>query len=263
MQLIWYFSYTKIMLDDTEPPQISQELRDYIAGIKAKRARIVLNHILQYGYNTTKDLQETYGYDHPPRAAKDVRDNGIQLKTTMKVIDGKRMAVYTLDEDSFIEAGKSGGRRPFTKTLKDALLSRDGEQCALCKKQFPGNVLQIDHKVPYEVAGDKQGILNTEDFMLVCASCNRAKSWTCEHCSNWQFTKTIEICQSCMFGSPDNYSHIAMREERSLTVSWYDKDVQIYDNLKDEALMADQSIEDYVKNILKAHIQNDQSDKHV
>lgn len=250
------------MPDNIEPPQISQELRDYIAGIKAKRARVVLDHILQHGYISTKDLQETYGYDHPPRAAKDVRDNGIQLKTTMKVIDGKRMAVYTLEENSFIEASKRGGRRPFTKVLKEELLARDGDQCALCKRQFPGSVLQIDHKVPYEVTGDKQGILDAKDFMLVCASCNRAKSWTCEHCSNWQITKTIEICQSCMFGSPDNYVHIAMRQERSLTVSWYDEDVQVYDNLKDEALTADKSIEGYVKDILKVYIQNDQSDKH-
>ena len=250
------------MLDDIEPPEISQELRKYIAGIKAKRARVVLDHILQYGYITTKDLQETYGYDHPPRAAKDVRDNGIQLKTTMGVVNGKRMAVYTFAENSIIETGKKGGRRPFTKTLKNELLTRDGEQCGLCKRQFPGNVLQIDHKVPYEVVGDKEGALDARDFMLVCASCNRAKSWTCEHCSNWQITKTIEMCQSCMFGSPDNYTHIAMRQERSLTVSWYNEDVYVYDNLKENATIADKSIEDYVKGILKTHIQNDQSDKH-
>lgn len=41
--------------------------------------------------------------------------------------------------------------------------------------------LQIDHRVPYEVAGESNE-LKTEDFMLLCGSANRAKSWSCEHC---------------------------------------------------------------------------------
>ena len=43
-------------------------------------------------------------------------------------------------------------------------------------------VLQIDHRVPYEVGGDdKSETLNPDDFMLLSGSANRAKSWSCEH----------------------------------------------------------------------------------
>ena len=245
-----------IMLDDIEPPEISQELTDYIATIKSKRARVVLDHILQHGYVTTKELQETYGYDHPPRAAKDVRDNGIQLKTVYRVIDGKRMAIYMLSEEGTIDMDRQGGRRAFTKELKNQLLARDGEQCMLCKRHFPGNVLQIDHRVPYEVSGDKSGPLDSTDFMLLCASCNRAKSWSCEHCANWRTMKHIEICQQCMFGSPDSYTHIAMQQRRSLTVSWDGTEVAIYESLKKEANTVDQSVERYVKDLIRFHIKH-------
>jgi hypothetical protein len=41
----------------------------------------VIDHILQYGFITTEDLENTYGYNHPPRAARDVREAGIPLET--------------------------------------------------------------------------------------------------------------------------------------------------------------------------------------
>ena len=25
----------------------------------------------------------------------------------------------------------------------------------------------------------------SSEYMLLCGSCNRAKSWSCEHCANW------------------------------------------------------------------------------
>ena len=38
-------------------------------------------YILKHGHITTEELEETYGYDHPPRAARDVREQGIPLET--------------------------------------------------------------------------------------------------------------------------------------------------------------------------------------
>ena len=32
---------------------------------------------MQYGFVTTEQLKEIYGYNHPPRAARDVRELGI------------------------------------------------------------------------------------------------------------------------------------------------------------------------------------------
>ena len=129
---------------------------------------------------------------------------------------------------------------------------RDGEQCPLCSGKFPGRILQIDHKVPYEVAGDNNDTLNPEEFMLLCNSCNRAKSWTCEHCDNWLNGKLPTICNTCIFGSPNNYEHIAMQQQRRLTIIWEEVEVLFYDQLKEKATEAGQSMGDYVKNILKS-----------
>lgn len=42
-------------------------------SVTAKRPRIVIDHILKHGHITTEELKTEYGYDHPPRAARDVR----------------------------------------------------------------------------------------------------------------------------------------------------------------------------------------------
>ncbi|WP_044290750.1 hypothetical protein [Rivularia sp. PCC 7116] len=66
----------------------SQELPDEFIrlckSVTAKRPKAVIEHILQHGYITTEDLKETYGYNHPPRAARDVRERGIPLETFLE-----------------------------------------------------------------------------------------------------------------------------------------------------------------------------------
>jgi len=62
------------MFDDLTPPPVPPELLEYISKITAKRPRTVLDHILKYGYITTEELTQKYGYSHPPRAARDVRE---------------------------------------------------------------------------------------------------------------------------------------------------------------------------------------------
>lgn len=156
-----------------------------------------------------------------------------------------------LADNAFVGTNRRG-RRAFPKKFKKALLMRNGEQCAMCSGKFPGRLLQIDHKVPYEVAGDSEDTLNPEEFMLLCNSCNRAKSWTCEHCDNWLNGKSPAICRTCIFGSPDNYEHIAMRQQRRLTLTWEEAEVHYYDWLKEKAAEAGQSMSDYIKNILKS-----------
>ena len=51
--------------------------------------------------------------------------------------------------------------------------------------------LQIDHRVPDEIAGDTDVEPNPDDFMLLSTSANRAKSWSCEHCENWNNEKML------------------------------------------------------------------------
>lgn len=55
------------------PPEFLTKLK----SITAKRAKTVIDHILKHGFITTEDLSTTYGYDHGPRAARDVREQGI------------------------------------------------------------------------------------------------------------------------------------------------------------------------------------------
>lgn len=60
-----------------EVPGIPDAIRVLCATVTAKRPRTVIDHILKHGYVTTEELKEQYGYDHPPRAARDVREQGI------------------------------------------------------------------------------------------------------------------------------------------------------------------------------------------
>lgn len=206
------------------------KLKAKIDAVKAKRARVVLDHLLKYGSITTADLKDTYGYNHPPRALGDVRDHGIPLKKGRTTgADGRTMAVYSLDETAPVDAAKTG-RRPLTKALRHALVERDGETCALCRGHFAA--LQIDHRVPYEIAGE-DGDEDTADFMLVCGSCNRAKSWSCEHCPN-RTAKHIETCESCLWASPAEYTHVATEQKRRLDLVWEGPEVADYDRLAEE-----------------------------
>ena len=61
-----------------------------------KRPSIVIEHILKYGSVTTEDLEKKYGYKHPPRAIRDVKELGIPIvKTSAKSSDGKTIAEYS------------------------------------------------------------------------------------------------------------------------------------------------------------------------
>ena len=163
------------------PGKLSKAARAALAAVTGKRARIVVEHILKHGSITTDDLKEKYGYDHPPRAIKDVSDQGIPLvKIIVKKKDGKRMAEYRFGDLDNITAGRVGGRANFPKAFKEALVAEYGSRCCLCNAPFEPRALQIDHRIPYLVAGDGVSpTLDVKDYMLVCGSCNRAKSKCC------------------------------------------------------------------------------------
>ncbi len=61
-------------------PTFSPRILEMCAAVTAKRARAVIDHILAHGSVSTDDLQDM-GYTHPPRAARDVREQGIPLDT--------------------------------------------------------------------------------------------------------------------------------------------------------------------------------------
>ena len=76
--------------------EFPEDFVKFIASVTNKRAKIVIDHIIEYGFITTRDLETTYGYSHPPRAARDVREAGIPLETfNVKSTEGKSIAAYT------------------------------------------------------------------------------------------------------------------------------------------------------------------------
>ena len=93
--------------------------------------------------------------------------------------------------------------------------------------------------------------LNPEDFMLLSGSANRAKSWSCEHCENWNNIKDRTICLTCYWAYPDNYSLIAILQIRRLDLIWQGEEIELYEKIKAEATSLEKEIPLFVKEILE------------
>ncbi len=157
---------------------------EYCRSITAKRARTVIDHLLAHGTITTEQLKDDYGYDHPPRAIRDVKEYGIVLeKESVSGKTGRKIAQYRFADPAQQCFRRMDGRTGLSKTIKDALVEQYGCRCFIYCEEAEYRDLQIDHRVPYEIAGES-GSLTPDDFMLLCGSANRAKSWSCEHCEN-------------------------------------------------------------------------------
>ncbi|MEW6403731.1 MAG: HNH endonuclease signature motif containing protein [Chloroflexota bacterium] len=229
-----------------------KEIRQLLKGISNKRARIVIEHILVHGFITTEELEKKYGYNHPPRAARDVREYGIPLETfRVKDSDGRTIAAYRFGDKTQIRSGRLHGRLTFPKTFKDALYAKQAGRCAICQGDFEERYLQVDHRVPYEVAGDLRAELNLDFFQLLCGPCNRAKSWSCEHCENWINEKSSDVCFKCYWTNADDYLHVALHEIRRTDIVWQDDEVQVYERLKDRAEQNQTPIPEFVKKAVK------------
>ncbi|MFH0965873.1 MAG: HNH endonuclease [Planctomycetota bacterium] len=224
--------------------------------VAAKRPRTVIEHILKYGFITTGELKDKYGYNHPPRAARDVREHGIPLETfRVEGSDGRKIAAYRFGDPGKVRFSKVQGRTTFSKELRKKLIDRDGCRCAIYLEEFPETELQIDHRIPFEVAGDQAGRTeNADDFMLLSGSANRAKSWSCEHCVNWRELKKPKICRECYWANPDKYTHVAMRAVRRLDITWMGDEVRIYDEVKRRSEEMQKKMPAFVKDIVKRHI---------
>ncbi|MBI4442516.1 MAG: HNH endonuclease [Acidobacteria bacterium] len=232
---------------------LSREFLDRLKAVTSKRPRTVIEHILKHGFITTEELKAKYGYNHPPRAARDVREQGIPVETfTVEGSDGRKIAAYRFGDPSAVRRGFIGGRHAFPKAFKVALLESNGSRCHICFQEHAERYLQIDHRIPYEVAGDVAfSERHSASYMLLCGSCNRAKSWSCEHCRNWTDLKSTETCAICYWASPESYSHIAMQDARRLDLVWLGNETKVYDKLRGGADAAKEDMPAYVKRILR------------
>jgi len=225
---------------------LPQQLLDRIAKVRKRRARLVLDHIAEKGMITTEELQAA-GYSHPPRARQDAKDLGFHLKTIrVKHSNGRSIAAYEFDEGE-LDPSKTG-RRPLPKKERDALIKASGSKCQICGARHN---LQVDHRIPYEVAGESQ-YNEAEPYQILDGSCNRKKSWSCEHCENWTTLKNLDTCQSCYWANPLHYSHVAMQQERRIDLVWIGDEVSGFDALKREANKNRKSVSEQIKDMIAA-----------
>ncbi|AFY88200.1 HNH nuclease [Chroococcidiopsis thermalis] len=227
-------------------------------SVTAKRPKAVINHILQHGLVTTEELKNIYGYNHPPRAARDVRERGIPLDTfRVTGSDGKKIAAYKFGDVSKARFSRFSGRTGLSKQLKDELIKRHGCKCFIYLEVVDKRELQIDHRIPFEIDGEPE--FSPEHFMLLCGSANRAKSWSCEHCENWSIIKDKSICLSCYWAYPESYTHIAMQQVRRIDIMWQEEEIDIYENLKQQATELNKDIPEFIKEIIEREIGRNQN----
>lgn len=230
----------------TERNRIPSDLAKHIAAVTNKRARFVLDTIAKKGMVTTEEINRA-GYEHPPRAVRDARELGFPLRTVKaKHSNGRTIAAYVFPENARFGRGKSG-RRALTKKQRDSIIEVAGTKCQICGAE---ENLQVDHRVPYEVAGESAGGSSTK-FLVLCGSCNRKKSWSCEHCPNWTGERSITVCETCYWAGSDNYSHVAKEQQRRAEVVWRKDEVSDYEKLREKARQAAEAVPEYIKRLLR------------
>jgi len=240
-------------------PKLPSEFVKLCRSVTAKRPKTVIDHILLHGFITTEELKEKYGYNHPPRAVRDVKENGIPIEMfRVEGGDGRKIAAYRFGDPATARFGQQAGRTVLGKELKQKLVEAHGARCAIYLEPFPERELQIDHRIPFEVLGDdRAGAQKPDDYMLLCGSANRAKSWSCEHCVNWQELKKPEVCRTCYWAYPDDYTHIAMREARRADILWTGSEIEDYEKLKQRTAKLQKNIPSYVKEVVARHLRSE------
>jgi len=117
-----------------------KEFLDLCRSVTAKRARTVIDHILKHGQISTEELKNKYGYNHPPRAARDVKEHGIPLlRVTVVGSDGRKIAAYRFADPSNVKFRRLTGRTGLSKQVKQALIQKYGCRCLsiwkICQRQ--------------------------------------------------------------------------------------------------------------------------------
>ncbi|WET78700.1 helix-turn-helix domain-containing protein [Amycolatopsis sp. QT-25] len=219
---------------------------EYVAWIKglpmSKRAAQARDHLLEHGSLTTEQLSGM-GYEHPPRAIRDLRDAGATVTTSSARNGvGKRIASYTLVPE--MSVGRTG-RVSIPKKFRDLINEEHGYKCAICAGKFEGRELQCDHRIPFGIAGDSATI-DAANFMPLCASDNRSKSWSCERCPNWT-ERDPEVCGTCFWAFPGNYEHVETRPERRVSITFQGDEVSVFNSLKEAASRRQVSVQNLIK----------------
>lgn len=233
--------------------KISKKDLDVLNSITEKRPAIVIQHILKHGHVTSEELETIYGYKHPPRAIRDVRERGINIETYhVKSTDGRSIGAYRFGTPILSEhsLSKTHGRTMLSQAIKKALIEKYGSKCFIYLQPMEERLLQIDHRIPYEIGGEQKNN-GVDCYMLLSPSANRAKSWSCEHCSNWQ-TKDLDYCHSCFWAYPEKYTHIADKEQRNIIVTFTGNEIADYEKLI--SLVGLDKAEEKIKELINKYV---------
>jgi len=130
----------------TQPPLIVPlATKALIECVTNRRARFVLDAFVKNGMVSTEEISKA-GYEHPPRAARDVRELGFPLKTLkVKHSNGRSIAAYTLDLEKLQDPGMAG-RQALAKKARQRVIDDAGGACQVCSSTLN---LQVDHRIPY------------------------------------------------------------------------------------------------------------------
>ena len=226
--------------------------------VTAKRPKTVIDHIIEYGSIDNEILKETYGYNHPPRAIRDVRETGIPIITEKTTgTDGRRIAKYRFGDPDKIENFKIGGRQTFSKKFKEDLVNFYGSIDTVTGISYEARYLQIDHRIPFEIAGDSLGDEQTiEKFMLLSGASQRQKSWSCENCVNFKENKSLETCSTCYWASPEDYDHIALRHIKSHTLIFEKSNFEMFEKLNNICANEGTDMNTKILSLIRDHLVN-------
>lgn len=147
---------------------------------------------------------------------------------------------------------KKAGRTALSKALKNALIAQFGSKCFVYQEELDPALLQVDHRIPYEIGGEPG--VEVKHYMLLCPSANRAKSWSCEHCSNWDI-KDPSFCEDCFWAHPERYTHIAGNSERRIILTFTGDEVKDYNALIDSVGV--EEAESYIKKLIRDTLEKD------
>ncbi len=227
------------------------ELLEIAKKVTAKRPKVMIDHIIEHGFISTETLKDVYGYSHAPRVAGDVRDQGIPIETfKVTAKNGRKIGAYRFGDPSKIEGGKLGGRKVLPKKLKKELIEKFESRCVITSEIYDESHLQIDHRIPYRIAGDDQSTeRNIKDFMLLSGAAQRQKSWACEHCENFQTQSPsqLSVCQTCYWASPENFTHIATKQERRIDLVFSGEEIKKYERIEKAAADNNSTIQIEIK----------------
>lgn len=232
--------------------ELPKEFLDKLSSIKAKRPATIIQHILKHGHITTEEIKNLYGYNHPPRAVRDVREQGVPLVTfRIKDTEGRSIAAYKFGDPTQASnaISKRAGRTALSKAIKEALIEKYGSVCFVYQETLDPAILQIDHRIPYEIGGEPGD--DIANYMLLSPSANRAKSWSCEHCPNWS-NKDKQFCVSCFWSHPENYTHIAGNKEKRIVLTFTGNEIEDYNQLIEKVGIDKAS--DFIKGLIKANL---------